>query len=85
MAYLSYNKLWESEFDNIVSKRDKLQDMSNNHLKLEVNDTCKRDEKSTANFEAVNNEKVINKAYLDEKLLKNIRSFIIIRKTLQRV
>ena len=26
MAYLSYNKLLESEFDNIVSTRDKLQD-----------------------------------------------------------
>ena len=26
MAYISYNKLWESEFDGIVSKRDKLQD-----------------------------------------------------------
>ena len=28
MAYFSYNKLWESEFDGIVSKRDKLQDLS---------------------------------------------------------
>ena len=27
MAYISYNKLWEGEFDGIVSKRDKLQDM----------------------------------------------------------
>ena len=27
MAYISYNKLWESEFDGIVSKRDKLQDL----------------------------------------------------------
>ena len=26
MAYISYNNLWESEFDGIVSKRDKLQD-----------------------------------------------------------
>ena len=26
MAYISYSKLWESEFDGIVSKRDKLQD-----------------------------------------------------------
>ena len=25
MAYISCNKLWESEFDNIVPKRDKLQ------------------------------------------------------------
>ena len=30
MAYISYNKLWESEFDDIVSKRDKLQDLNIN-------------------------------------------------------
>ena len=28
MAYISYKKLWESKFDSIVSKRDKLQDMN---------------------------------------------------------
>ena len=28
MACISYNKLWESEFDGIVSKRDKLQDLN---------------------------------------------------------
>ena len=39
MAYISYNRLWESEFDGIVSKRDKLQDSNINHLKLEVQDT----------------------------------------------
>ena len=39
MAYISYNKLWESEFDNNVSKRDKLQDMTINQIKLEVHDT----------------------------------------------
>ena len=32
MAYISYNKLWESEFDGIVSKRDKLQDLNINQL-----------------------------------------------------
>ena len=47
MAYISYNKLWEGEFDNIVSKRDKLQDMNTNQLKLEVHDTYKKDEKLT--------------------------------------
>ena len=36
MAYISYNRLWESEFDGIVSKRDKLQDSNINQLKLEV-------------------------------------------------
>ena len=70
MAYISYNKLWESEFDGIVSKRDKLQDSNINQLKLEVHDTYKKDEKITTNFKAVNDEDVINKGYLDEKLLK---------------
>ena len=28
MAYISYNKLWESEFDGIVSKSDKIQDLN---------------------------------------------------------
>ena len=70
MAYISYNKLWESEFDGIVSKRDKLQDLNINNLKLEVYDTYKKDEKLTTNFEPVDNEDVINKGYLDEKLLK---------------
>ena len=70
MAYISYNKLWESEFDGIVSKRDKLQDSNINQLKLEVHDTYKKDEKITTNFEPINDEDVINKGYLDEKLLK---------------
>ena len=46
MAYISYNKLWESEFDGIVSKRDKLQDLKINQLKLEVHDTYKKDKKN---------------------------------------
>ena len=71
MAYISYNKLWEREFDNIVSKRDKLQDININQLKLEVHDTYKKDEKITTNFEPTDNADVINKAYLDEKFKKN--------------
>ena len=70
MAYISYNKLWESEFDGIVSKRDKLQDLKINHIKFEVHDTYKKDEKITTNFEAVDKEDVINKGYLDSKILK---------------
>ena len=70
MASISYNKLWESEFDGIVSKRDKLQDLNINQLKLEVHDTYKKDEKITTNFEPFDNEDVINKSFLDEKLLK---------------
>ena len=70
MAYISYNKLWESEFDGIVSKRDKLQDLNINQLKLEIHDTYKKDEKITTNFEPVDNDDVINKGYLGSKLLK---------------
>ena len=70
MAYISYNRFWESEFDGIVSKRDKLQDSNINQLKLEVYDTYKKDEKITTTFKAVNDEDVINKGFLDEKLLK---------------
>ena len=70
MACTSYNKLWESEFDNIVSKRDKLQGSNINRLKFEVHDIYKKDEKLTTNLEPSNNEDVVNKAVLDKKLLK---------------
>ena len=62
--------VWESEFDGIVSKRDKLQDLNINQVKLEVHDTYKKDEKRTTNFEPIDNSDVINKAYLESKLLK---------------
>ena len=39
-------------------------------MKLEVNDTYEKDEKSTTNFEATDNSDVINKEYLDENLKK---------------
>ena len=70
MAYISYNKLWESEFDGTVSKRDKLQDSNINQLKLKTRDTYKKDEKLTTNFEPIDNTDVVNKGYLDEKLIK---------------
>ena len=70
MAYISYNKLWESEFDGIVSKRDKLQDLNINQLKLEVHDSYKKDEKITTNFKPIDRSDVINKGYLDSKMLK---------------
>ena len=50
MAYKSYNKLWESEIDNVVSKKDKVQDLNINQSKLEVHDTYKKDEKLTTDF-----------------------------------
>ena len=70
MAYISYNKLWESKIDGIASKRDKLQDLNINHLKLEVHDTYKKDEKITTNLEPADHSDVITNSYLDEKLEK---------------
>ena len=70
MAYISYINSWESEFDGIISKRDKLQDLNMNQLKLEVHDTYKKDKKLTTNFGPTDNSDVINKAYLDKKLKK---------------
>ena len=70
MAYISYNKLRESEFDGVVSKRDKLQDLNVSQLKLEVQDTYKKGQKITTDFEPTDNSDVINKGHLDEKLLK---------------
>ena len=70
MAYRYYNKLSGSELDNIDSKRGKLQDLNIDQLILEVHDTFEKDEKITTNYEAVNDEDVINKSFLDEKFSK---------------
>ena len=70
MPYIPYNNLWESEFDGIVSKRDKLQVLNFIQSKLEVHDTYEKSEKITTNFEPTDNSNVLNKGSLDEKLLK---------------
>ena len=70
MTFNSYNKFWESQIDAIVSKRNRLQDLDKNQLNVEVHDTYKKDEKITTNLEPTDNADVINKAYLDENLLK---------------
>ena len=80
MAYISYKKLWESEFDGIVSQKDKLQDLNIIQLKLEVHDTQKEDEKITTDFEPTDDSDVMNKTYLDEKLKKTNGHFAYIEK-----
>ena len=70
MAYISYINLWESEFDGIVSKKGKFQDLNISQLKLEVHNTYKKDEKITTNFEGENDKDVKNKSYLDSTLSK---------------
>ena len=70
MAFITYNKLWEIEFDNIVSTKDKIQDINLNQLILSVHDTYKKDDNIITFYEHSNDEDVINKAYLDEKISK---------------
>ena len=60
------------EFDKSVSEKNKVQDLKYNQIKLDVHDTYKTKEKITTNLEPVNKDDVINKAYLDEKLEKNM-------------
>ena len=84
MAFINYIKMWESEFDDIVSKQNELQDLNINQLKLEVHDTFQKEEKRTTNFEPVDDEDVINKIYPDKQLFKKWTHFIN-RKRLQRI
>ena len=63
MAYISYNNIWESEFYNRVSAKDRVQGKIFNQLKLKVNDSYKKEEKLTTTFELFNDENVMNKAY----------------------
>ena len=78
MCYVK--KLWETEFDNIVSRKEKVQDININHSKFKVHDTYEKDEKITTNFEAVSDEVVTNKAYLDEKILKIVGHISLLEK-----
>ena len=70
MAFISHNKFWENEFYNMVSKKDKVQGMNFNQLKLKVHNSYGKDEKISTNFEPTDNSDVINKAYLDDNFLE---------------
>ena len=72
--------MWESEFDGIISTRDKLQDATINQPKLEVHDIYKKDEKITTNIETVDDKGVINKGYIDKKLLKRTEHLSLLEK-----
>ena len=69
MAYISYNKALESEFDGIVSKRDRLQGLKIIQLNFEEHDTCKEDGKIWTNFKAVK-EDALNNGYPGSKVPK---------------
>ena len=79
----------ESEFDNIVARKDKVQDMSFTQLKLEVYDIYKKEEKLTTCFEHSNDKDVVNKGFsdknLNEKKIWLVIVFKVFRKRLQRI
>ena len=62
MAFISYIKMWEIEFDNIYFEKDKVEDMKINQFKLEVQDTYRKDEKISLRFQPTDDTDVINKA-----------------------
>ena len=66
MVYISINQLWKSEFDNIVSKKDKIQGSNNSQIKLEVRYIHEKGEKVTTIFEPTDDSDAINTCYLDE-------------------
>ena len=70
MAYISFGKLWRSEFHNNVSAIDTMQDIKRNQLKLKVNDGHKESGNLTTDFELSNDETVVNKAHLDARITK---------------
>ena len=67
MAYISYEKLWQLELEIIVLKKDKVQDININQLKLEVHDSYKEDEKLPTKSEPSDVTDVINGPYLEKK------------------
>ena len=70
MVYISYKNSWKSEFDNIVSIKNKVPDLKINQLKLEVHDTFETDEKITTEIKPTDDLEVINKSCLKVKLSK---------------
>ena len=70
MAYVSYDKLWRSDFYNNVSAKYRDHDIYFNQLKLKVNVNYKKMKEKATKLEPSKDEDVINKAYLDKKLSK---------------
>ena len=51
-------------------KKDEVQDVNTNQLKLEVHDTYKKDFEKITSFKSTDDSDVMNKAYLDKKPTK---------------
>ena len=65
---MGFNEWWRYELYNIVSADAGLQDMNLNKLKLNINESYKKDDKITRNYEPSNDEDVVKNAWRDTKL-----------------
>ena len=65
MAYIKGNNLWWNKLYKIVSAKTILQERNLDRLKDKVNETSRKEEKITTNFEPTIDDYVVNKAYLD--------------------
>ena len=70
MVYISYNNLEESEFDNILSSKNRVKDDKKFEIKLKVNDAFNEDGTKTTKFEASIPEDVRKETFLDNNSLK---------------
>ena len=82
LGFISYDKLWQSEFCYNVSAKGRVQDVSPNQIKLKVNYTYKKDEKITTNSEASDDSDILNEAYLATELCRTGGRLSIIEKNL---
>ena len=70
MTHIGYGNICRTEFYTIVSGKDTLENKNLNQLKLKVDDTHKKDEKITTNFETSKDKDDINKTFTDTTLSK---------------
>ena len=66
MAYISYDKLWRSDFNNNTSAKDSVRDINPHQVKLKVTDTFEKDEEIGTKID--NDPDVVYRANLDAKL-----------------
>ena len=84
MAYKSCDRLWRSDFYNKDSEKDRVQDINLNQIKLKVNYTYDKDEKTATNVEHVKDEDVVMKTFLDVTITEAKGHMSNIEQNLQR-
>ena len=77
--------IWRSENYNNVSAKDRVPDINLTQLKLKLNDTYKKDEKSESKFEPSHEEDIKNRAYLDKNLSEGTVMFQIEKKIIMKL